>query len=118
MPAFAAVDTITAIKMSKFAGKKVVVMGLGHFGGGIAVSRWLVAQGAEVIVTDRAAPDKLAQAIDELRGLPIAFHLGGHDPGDLEDCGLLVVSPAVPRQTSAFVVEAVRRGIPISSEMN
>ena len=36
----------------QFAGKRVMVMGLGRFGGGIGVTRWLVAQGARVTVTD------------------------------------------------------------------
>ncbi len=95
-----------------------MVMGLGHFGGGIAVSRWLIQQGGQVTVTDEAPPEKLAESLRELEGLPITFHLGGHDPGDLDACDLLVVSPAVPKERSPFVAEAVRRGIPLTSEMN
>lgn len=101
-----------------YRGRKVVVMGLGRFGGGIAVTRWLVEQGAEVVVTDLAPAEKLAESIARLEGLPIAFRLGGHDVADLDGCSLMVVSPAVPKDQSEFVAEARRRGIPLSSEMN
>lgn len=106
------------MSLPAFARKRVIVMGLGHFGGGIAVSRWLAEQGALVTVTDLASPAKLAEGVAELKDLPITFHLGGHDLSDLDGCELLVVSPAVPKDRSEFVQEAVCRGVPISSEMN
>jgi UDP-N-acetylmuramoylalanine--D-glutamate ligase len=93
-------------------------MGLGHFGGGIAVTRWLIEQGAHVTVTDLSPPEKLSDALQELAGLPIDFRLGGHDSVDLDGCQLLVISPAVPKDRSPFVADALARGIPISSEMN
>lgn len=105
-------------KITDFTHKRVVVMGLGHFGGGIAVTRWLVERGADVTVTDLAPAEKLADGLAQLAGLPIRQRLGGHDLADLDGCELLVVSPAVPRGISPFVQEAVARGIPISSEMN
>ena len=37
-------------------GKRVTVAGLGRFGGQIAAARWLVEQGAQVLVTDQASP--------------------------------------------------------------
>jgi UDP-N-acetylmuramoylalanine--D-glutamate ligase len=93
-------------------------MGLGHFGGGIAVTRWLVEQGAQVTITDSKSAADLAESLSRLDGLPVRQRLGGHDPADLDGCELLVVSPAVPKDKSEFVREAVRRGIPLSSEMN
>ncbi|MFT7678711.1 MAG: UDP-N-acetylmuramoylalanine-D-glutamate ligase, partial [Planctomycetota bacterium] len=39
------------------AGKRCVVMGLGLFGGGAAVARFLARQGAQVLVTDRRDAD-------------------------------------------------------------
>lgn len=101
-----------------FSGKKVVVMGLGRFGGGIAAARWLAGQGAQVMVTDLAPAEKLTESLARLEGLPVRYRLGGHDERDLEGCELLVVSPAVPRDWSPFVRAAVERGIPLSSEMN
>ncbi len=101
-----------------WVGKRVVVMGLGRFGGGIAVSRWLVEQGADVTVTDLASADKLVASVEQLKDLPVTFRLDGHDEKDLDQCDLLVVSPAVPKERSAFVQQAEARGIPLSSEMN
>ncbi len=101
-----------------FAKRKVVVMGLGRFGGGVGVSRWLAREGAKVTVTDLADESELTESIAELQGLAIEFHLGEHDPGDLDDAELVVVNPAVDKSQSDFVQAARARGIPISSEMN
>ena len=105
--------------MSKeFSGKRVVVMGLGRFGGGIGVTRWLCNQGANVHVTDLATSDDLAASLDALKGLKLTHRLGGHDESDLNDCDLLVVSPAVDKNKSNFFKAALHRRIPWSSEMN
>jgi UDP-N-acetylmuramoylalanine--D-glutamate ligase len=85
----------TNLSTSTFAGKKVIVMGLGHFGGGLGAARWLVSQQARVIVTDAAPAEKLAEPLAALEGLPITYKLGGHDVGDLEHADLLVINPAV-----------------------
>ena len=37
---------------ASLARKRVTVMGLGRFGGGVGVARWLAGQGARVLVTD------------------------------------------------------------------
>ncbi len=99
-------------------GKRVVVMGLGRFGGGIGVTRWLAGQGAKVTVTDAADTASLAGSVAQLDGLGVRFHLGGHDVADLDGADLLVVSPAVDKRKSEFFQAAVARGVPWSSEMN
>ena len=86
--------------------------------GGVGVSRWLAEQGARVIVSDRGDESELADSIKQLEDLPIEFHLGEHDPRDLENAELLVVNPAVDRSKSDFVQAALARGIPLTSEMN
>lgn len=102
----------------EFAGKRVIVMGLGRFGGGIGVTRWLASQGARVVVTDQASSADLAQSIEKLSGFEIDYRLGGHDGVELDGCDLLVISPAVDKTKSALVKSAVAKGIPCSSEMN
>ena len=106
------------MSLANFSGKNVVVMGLGRFGGGVGVSRWLAEQNAKVIVTDLANESDLASSIEELQGLPIEFHLGAHDGRDLAAADLLVVNPAVDKAKSDFVRQARTRGIPITSEIN
>ncbi len=93
-------------------------MGLGRFGGGIGVTRWLVGQGAKVTVTDRESAESLHGSVEQLAGLEVTYHLGGHQESDLDGCDLLVVSPAVNKAKSDFVQNALARGIPLSSEMN
>lgn len=101
-----------------FAGKKVTVMGLGSFGGQIAVVKYLVNNGADVIVTDLAPPERLKKALKELEGLDnITYHLGGHIEADFTDVDLIVVSPAVPKD-SRYLKLAVSNNIPIVTEMN
>jgi len=53
---------------SSLQGIRVTVMGLGQFGGGLGVTRWLVAQGARVLLTDRDPEAKLAAPLAELAG--------------------------------------------------
>ena len=38
--------------MADLAGTRATVMGLGRFGGGVGVTRWLASQGADILVTD------------------------------------------------------------------
>jgi len=104
--------------ISSFTGKKVIVMGLGHFGGGLGAARWFASQQARVIVTDAAAAETLAEPLRALEGLPIIFKLGGHDAADLQHADLLVINPAVERTQSAFVQAALHAGVPCTTEMN
>ncbi len=62
--------------MQEIRNKRVIVAGLGRFGGGIAVARWLAENGAKVLVTDQAPADKLSESLARLDGLPIEFRLG------------------------------------------
>ncbi|MFO0973457.1 MAG: UDP-N-acetylmuramoyl-L-alanine--D-glutamate ligase [Phycisphaerae bacterium] len=104
--------------LTELAGRRVVVMGLGRFGGGVGVTRWLARQGAQVTVTDQADAAALADSVRQLAGLPVELHLGEHVETDLDRCDLLVVNPAVDKPRSAFFQAALRRGIRWSSEMN
>ena len=100
------------------AGKKVLVMGLGRFGGGVGVSKWLVEQGAIVTVNDSATAEELAESIMKLEGLPVTFKLGGHVLADFLAADLLVLNPAVDKEKSEVVREALKRGVPYTTEMN
>jgi UDP-N-acetylmuramoylalanine--D-glutamate ligase len=50
-------------------GRRVTVMGLGLFGGGLGVARWLHAQGAQVRISDRRNAAVLADALAALEPL-------------------------------------------------
>jgi len=98
-------------------GRAVTVMGLGLFGGGVAAARFFAERGARVTVTDLKTADALAPSVAALEGLPVALHLGGHEAGDFTGADLLVVSPAVPKD-SPYLAMASEAGARITSEMN
>jgi len=80
-----------------FAGKNVLVMGLGRFGGGVDVAKFAAGTGAKVIVTDLASAEELKNSIKQLEEFPdIEYHLGSHDPADFKQADIIVVNPAVP----------------------
>jgi len=98
--------------------RRVTVMGLGSFGGGLGAVQFLVRSGAIVTVTDLRREDQLIESLQELNDTPpAAFHLGGHQKSDFADTDLVVVNPAVPRDCP-FLNIARESGIPLSSEMN
>jgi len=98
-------------------GKKALVMGLGRFGGGIGVSLFLAERGALVTVTDMAGEDELADSIKQLESLNIEYHLGGHRKEDFVDTELIVVNPAV-RKDSRWLKVAREHKVQLTSEMN
>src|SRR5688572_11369748 len=95
---------------------RVTVAGLGRFGGGIEVSRWLVAQGARVLVTDRDPAAKLADSVRKLDGLPIEFRLGEHREEDFTSTDLVVTSPAIPPH-NPYLKAACDAGVPVTTEI-
>lgn len=97
----------------RLQGLRVTVMGLGLFGGGLGVARFLVKRGARVTVTDMKSAHDLREAVAELQGLPIDLHLGGHYDDDFLQADLVVVNPAVPA-TSPWIKMAKA----LDTEMN
>ena len=80
-----------------FTGRTVLVMGLGRFGGGVDVAKFVHTAGAKVVVTDVASAEQLSDSIKELEDLAdIEFHLGSHNASDFEQADIIVVNPAVP----------------------
>ena len=93
-------------------GKRVTVMGLGRFGGGVGVARWLAAQQADVLVTDLQPAEKLADSIASLDDLAsdgrVTLRLGEHRESDFTACDALIVNPAVPKPWDNPHIRAAR----------
>ena len=102
---------------SELSGKRVSVIGLGRFGGGAGVARWLCGQGARVTVSDMAPAESLAGAVADLADCEIEYHLGGHHESDFLEADLLVVNPAVPK-TVPLLQQAMAAGVPWTTEIN
>jgi UDP-N-acetylmuramoylalanine--D-glutamate ligase len=96
--------------------KRVTVAGLGRFGGQIAVARWLVEQGARVLVTDQSSAEKLKESVAQLDALPIEFRLGEHREADFTSTDLIVASPAIP-PANKYLQAARAAGVPITTEI-
>lgn len=102
--------------MDDLKNKRVTVAGLGNFGGGSSVARWLVSRGARVLVTDRDPEQKLERSLNDLKGLPIEYRLGGHADDDFRNADLVVASPAIA-PNNAFLQAARHAGIPVTTEI-
>lgn len=105
-----------------FEGARVVVMGLGNFGGGAGVARWLAQQGASVLLTDvqpeEALRASLAPLADYMAQGRITTALGGHNVADFTTCDMVVANPAVPKPWDNRFLRAARAaGIPITTEI-
>ncbi len=102
----------------RLAGKKITIMGLGRFGGGVGAARFFAMRGAEVTVTDSAKAETLGESVKDLEDLPnIYFHLGGHIEQDFVKGDAVVVNPAVPPD-SPFLAVAAEARVPQTTEMN
>ncbi|HEY7833866.1 MAG TPA: UDP-N-acetylmuramoyl-L-alanine--D-glutamate ligase [Ktedonobacterales bacterium] len=87
------------------AGRRVLVMGLGLLGGGVAAARYAVERGAaEVAVTDLRMADVLAPSIAALDGLPIRYVLGRHDEDDFRRAEVVVRNPNVKRGSPLLAI--------------
>jgi len=101
-----------------FADKKVLIMGLGRFGGGVDVAEFATRAGAKVIVTDLAPAAQLSDSIDKLEEFPdIEFHLGSHEPADFKQADVIIANPAVPGDNE-FLELARRHNKFITSQIN
>jgi UDP-N-acetylmuramoylalanine--D-glutamate ligase len=101
-----------------FSGKKVLIMGLGRFGGGVDCAQFASKAGAEVIVTDSAPAEKLSDSIDKLKEFPdIEFHLCSHHPEDFKQSDIIIANPAVP-EDNEFLEIACNNNKFITSQIN
>ena len=84
-----------------YRGLRVLIMGLGSFGGGLGAVRFFAARGARVVITDTRTAEKLSDVLSELRDIrDIELKLGGHDDVDFQNADLVVVNPAIPRDNA------------------
>jgi UDP-N-acetylmuramoylalanine--D-glutamate ligase len=102
---------------NEFRGRRVTVMGLGRFGGGVGAARFLADRGAHVTVTDLRSEIEVADAMRTLDGLPIERSVfGRHDERDFVEADLVVVNPAV-RPGNVYVAAATAAGVPTTTEI-
>ncbi len=91
-----------------------MVLGLARTGREAA--KFLVDQGAHVVVSDCRGKGELRSELDALGGMPIRYFLGGEEKHWMEGIETLVTSPGVPSD-NPLLQEASRRGVDILSEI-
>jgi len=102
---------------NEFKNKKITVMGLGLFGGGVGIAQFLARQGACITVTDLRSATELSPSIKQLEGLPISYKLGGHHEEDFINADMVIVNPAVPKD-SKFIQIARNNNVATDTEIN
>ncbi|MCM2277646.1 MAG: UDP-N-acetylmuramoyl-L-alanine--D-glutamate ligase [Oligoflexia bacterium] len=100
--------------MSKFKGKKVLVVGFGL--SGVAVAKYMARQGAKVTVTDLKQKSELMESVNACAELKLEYELGRHNNKTFHSVDLIVVSPGVPLNIKPLE-EAREKNIPITSEV-
>jgi len=102
-------------KKNELQGKNVLVVGLGV--SGVAVARFLCRQGALVSASDSRSAKELAEAVSQLKLLPLSeLETGGHTVSLFLQQDMIVASPGVP--FSLEVLEQARsRDIPVIGEI-
>ena len=111
-------ESLATIDVDQLRGRRVTVMGLGSFGGGVGVVRFLASRGVVIRVSDLRTDVQLTDSIAELVDVPgIDWRLGGQDWSHFEDSDLVVVNPAV-RPDHPLLIQLNQRGVPRTTEMN
>ncbi len=81
---------------------------------GVALTRYLVANGAQVTVTDSKPAGELTANLARIEGLPVKLSLGANRPEACAEADLVFVSQGVPLDLPAL--DAARaRSVPLSS---
>ncbi|HRK02101.1 MAG TPA: UDP-N-acetylmuramoyl-L-alanine--D-glutamate ligase, partial [Oligoflexia bacterium] len=78
----------------KIKGKKFLVVGLGKTG--VSATRFILAQGGKVTITDSRTRMELAESIKLLGDLKVEMDLGKHNPKLFTQNDVIVLSPGVP----------------------
>ena len=100
-----------------WSNKKVIVMGLGLFGGGLAIARYFISKNADVLITDLREASQLEESLSALKGAPVRLCLGCHRYEDFEDADLVIANPGVP-ESSTYLKHARAHNIPVDTEIN
>jgi len=96
-----------------FAGKRIVVIGMGKTG--IATALFLGKQGAKVTVTDEKPFDQWSAEF-ELIAKEKWLEIGKYNADILADAGMVIPSPGVPPYND-LLVAALKKKIPVISEI-
>ncbi|MCC7065127.1 MAG: UDP-N-acetylmuramoyl-L-alanine--D-glutamate ligase [Planctomycetes bacterium] len=104
-------------------GMRVLVHGLGRFGGGQEAVRFLARRGCHVRIADRSAGDDMLAVQKSMQDLPrsgapdLDWQLGREDEALLQGIDLFVANPGVPDH-HPLLAAARKRGLPVTQEVD
>ena len=90
-----------------FKNLPVLLLGLGVHGGGVAVARWLLQQGAQLTISDLKSRAELVNSLRQLGAKKYRLVLGSHPLALLDGCQMIVQNPGVPANLS--ILQAARQ---------
>lgn len=99
------------------SGRRVLVLGLGRFTGGVETVRFLRKEGADVVVSDTASRNDLEASALQAEALGAVLVFGRQTPTLLHDIDLVVANPAIPFDHPVLAA-AAEQGLPVTTEMN
>ena len=95
--------------------KKILLVGLGRLGGGVAAARFFISHGARLTVSDALSKEILRPSLKKLRGLPITYELGVPTPKNIGHYEMIVCNQAVSLH-SDVVQRAKKAHIPFFND--
>ena len=95
--------------------KKVLIVGLGLQGGGVALAKFFNQQGWRVTITDLKKASFLQESLNQLKNFSINYTLGKHDLNDFLMADLIVKGPSVPWHLKEIQI-SLRRGKRVVTE--
>jgi len=102
--------------MNNFKDKKILVMGLGLHGGGLAIVKYLLKNKAKLTITDLKNVKELKPSLGKLAKYKnIKYTLGKHDFKDFKNQDLIIQNPGVP-SNSKYLKIAHKNNIPLVNE--
>ncbi len=98
----------------ELSGKTAAIIGVGKTG--IATARFLAGRGVRIAITDVKPAGSWGEARTALENLHAELTFAPYGPEVLEDVAWVIPSPGIP-PADPILVEAVRRHIPVLSEL-
>lgn len=103
-------------KLSKFQGKKILVLGIGNLGGGSGVAQFFAELNAKVTATDLKPAGQLdRKQLKALHERKIKLVLGKHRESDILKADLVIRNPSVPLN-STYLQLAFKNKTPVVME--
>lgn len=108
--------------MSILCNKRVVILGLGNHGGGVASAHFACSNGAShIFISDMQSEEKLAPALKQLQSVLSFPHVdletGTHSIEKIVDADIVIKNPAIPR-TAPVMRACMKRGVAVETDIS